>query len=272
MIKTIYINGCSWTAGHELDDMKNDSWPGQLESLTGLEVINESMCGGSNHRILRKTLKFLEKNKHRWNEILVVPAWSCPSRNEFYEQGSQQVYAKKFPELMEMGSLERNNDEDWVWVNQYRATSKDESVPNNVMAKYWYYALESPETSYYNYIVDVLALQNFCKANGIKYYMFRAFQFENIATPKHSWLGKYFRKYTQVSEYECEDIFREVADRGNYEELIDLVDTKLFPSFIRSKGTIFNLSETPIGIHPDKKQCGTVASKVKTILKEEGLI
>jgi len=274
MIEKIYINGCSWSAGHDLDDMENDSWPGQLAELTGLEVINEAMCGGSNHRILRKTMKFLSENKSDWDKILVIPAWSCPSRTEFYFEDSEKMYAERYPKHVEH-RLHQQNTDDWVWVNQYRARAFDEDdFLNNRMAVSWYLELESPELSYHDYIMDVLNLQNFCKANNIKYFQFRAFQFENIATTNHSKLLKWFGVggSKQTSEYDCEHIFKEVAKRGGYENLIDLVDRDLFPSFINTEHTLHWLSKTPTGVHPSKEHCGILAKEVQKILIDRSII
>lgn len=280
MIEKIYVCGCSWSAGHDLDDMENDSWPGQLSKLTNLEVINDSMCGGSNHRILRKTMNFLSKNKDDWDKILVIPAWSCPSRTEFYLDGSEKKYAEQYPKHIK-SRLHQQNTDNWVWVNQYRAEDmivNGNNFINNSMAHSWYVQLESPELSYYNYIMDVLNLQNFCKSNGIKYFQFRAFQFENIGSTNHSKLSKWFGwdkikgRKSQTSEYDCKYIFREVAEKAGYEDLIDLVDTELFPSFINTEHTLHWLSKTPTGVHPSKEHCGILANEVHKILSDRSIL
>jgi hypothetical protein len=120
MIDTLYTNGCSWTAGDELEqdpkfteylsqqklkkngwsitDAKgayicppSDIWPkfnwsGQVAKYLNIpNVINESFGGGSNYRLLRLTCDFLLSypNEKRKN-LLVIIGWTSPDRDEVY--------------------------------------------------------------------------------------------------------------------------------------------------------------------------------------------
>ena len=98
-IKTLYTNGCSWTADNSIardvdfkrplanqdTSLMNFAWPKFLGDNIGANVINDSTGGGSNYRIVRCTIDFImslpvEKRK----ETLVVIGWTLPDRNEIY--------------------------------------------------------------------------------------------------------------------------------------------------------------------------------------------
>lgn len=123
MINTIYVNGCSWSAGDEIntdDKFKNYliqnnlnlskennwniydndnnlvgyvsdfyqffNWGGILKKKFNCEnYINNALGGGSNQRILRETLNFIMNYpiKEREN-LLVVIGWTCADRHEIY--------------------------------------------------------------------------------------------------------------------------------------------------------------------------------------------
>ena len=68
--KYCYINGCSWTYGESLKDPINENFSVQFsKNLQFEQCINDSQCGGSNHRIVRTTLNFLLANKDHWDEL-----------------------------------------------------------------------------------------------------------------------------------------------------------------------------------------------------------
>lgn len=51
-----YFNGCSFTYGDELATPKKDSWPTLVASHLKTDFLNDSVSGGTNDRIIYKTL------------------------------------------------------------------------------------------------------------------------------------------------------------------------------------------------------------------------
>jgi hypothetical protein len=98
----LYVNGSSFTAGGGLEPFKKNlmkfykekygvewkserdvAWPKLLADKLGLELIDESACGGGPERVARMMYEFLYKNKYnRTLFILEIP--SAYNRLEFY--------------------------------------------------------------------------------------------------------------------------------------------------------------------------------------------
>jgi len=78
----LYVNGDSFTFGTGVKEQ--NSWPTLLAKNLNFDLVNEAMPGGSNYRIVRKTLDFLSVHRPQ----LVVIAWSSYLRTEFSSQNS----------------------------------------------------------------------------------------------------------------------------------------------------------------------------------------
>ena len=100
MIKTLYVNGCSHTAGTELDSWENGgpSWPkhGTIEEIPGHcyndcwantmgrkfdigNIVNHAVPGSSNDHILQSTIDFVERQKNK-NDLFVLIGWTGADR------------------------------------------------------------------------------------------------------------------------------------------------------------------------------------------------
>jgi hypothetical protein len=100
MIKTLYINGCSHTAGVELDSWEkggpswpkdgtiqdipqhcyNDSWANTMGRNLNVEtIINNSIPGSSNDHILQSTIDFVQRQKNK-KELFVLIGWTGSDR------------------------------------------------------------------------------------------------------------------------------------------------------------------------------------------------
>jgi hypothetical protein len=103
---TLYANGCSWTAGMELEydtelfdawrsqqpaefnivDYYNlYNWPAYLGKKLDAEVINASIGGGSNQRMIRTTLDYINSlDQNQRDDLVVVLGWTSAERGEIY--------------------------------------------------------------------------------------------------------------------------------------------------------------------------------------------
>lgn len=108
----LYTNGCSWTVGSELEfeeelfkpwaatqppDTKPEdynmaeyynmyNWTAYLsKKLNADRVINEAIGGGSNQRMIRTTLEFIQSlSEEERNDLVVVLGWTSAERHEIY--------------------------------------------------------------------------------------------------------------------------------------------------------------------------------------------
>lgn len=108
MIKTIYANGCSWTAGNGIEQdplfqaaakkpfsqvraelgstICEHAWPAHLAKILQVDnVVNEALGGGSNARAFRTTLNHVSRlSLIERRETLVVIGWTTIERGEIY--------------------------------------------------------------------------------------------------------------------------------------------------------------------------------------------
>jgi len=57
----LYFNGCSHTFGDELINPQQDSWPVLVSSYLNAEFLNDAVSGGTNDRIVYKTVQNVSK-------------------------------------------------------------------------------------------------------------------------------------------------------------------------------------------------------------------
>jgi len=204
MIKHLVTNGCSWTAGNELEcDMayqdyliehelrhspvdkwvlidKNNkpaghvndywckfNWPGKLsEKLAIPTLIDQSVGGGSNSRILRQTCEFIKNYPIPAREnLLLVIGWTISDRQELYLDNGQG-YA------------------DWVQFNSstqfsksiHREFSKDKDFANSIdqFQKNYITSIDTEYAQLYQYFQQIYLLSSLLSSLNIKYLFFNA--------------------------------------------------------------------------------------------------
>ncbi|MGF6813065.1 lysophospholipase L1-like esterase [Paraburkholderia sp. Clong3] len=162
----LYANGCSMTYGYELiddphthvclDDVYREAhaWPARLAARLGdWRVVNDSIPGGSNDRILRTTIKWMlnylaaegEAGRQR---LLVVIGWSDPMRREYFI------------------------DDDWKQTIPYHDYPDQPSL-NRLNAIYREVAWNDHESAA-RFATQALALQAFMQHHGVRFLFFDA--------------------------------------------------------------------------------------------------
>jgi hypothetical protein len=76
----IYVNGCSFTNGDELQDPTSTAWPILLGRKLNKFVTNDAISGGTNSRTLYRTIKNLSADYS-----LYIIAWTSTARYTFYK-------------------------------------------------------------------------------------------------------------------------------------------------------------------------------------------
>jgi hypothetical protein len=95
-MKTLLVNGCSWTAGGGLDDndtevhiehLRNEVlWPAHVKKLMNFDTqVNLAEGCGSNQRICRTTFDWAHKqDPETLRNTTAIIQWSCEDRYEYY--------------------------------------------------------------------------------------------------------------------------------------------------------------------------------------------
>jgi len=140
MSKTLFVNGCSFSWGDELQDRRTQAYPKLLHNRLEYELVDFSECGASNDKILRTTLEFLQKNKDKKDDMFVIVQWSAILRREFHSNG-------------------------WYKITPSMINTRPE-------ADLWY-TLQSQEQDNLIFYFQVSFLQLWLEKHGFKYFMFR---------------------------------------------------------------------------------------------------
>ncbi len=253
MIKTLFVNGCSWTEGHLLEEepevveyaksigiellplyrnaVRNGvpvafpifelynkfNWAGSVaEELNIPEIVNCSLGGGSNARIVRTTMDYVRTlTEEQKKETLVVIGWSLTDRNELYlddKQGHAMWHV--FNASHEFNSMAEPN----FFENSFK-----ESIQS-----YWEKYVVDVHSTYacmYNFFRDSELLANFLENQGIKYYFFNSFPvfwgFDSVDPLKLEELKKLADRYNKYSVLSIADSFTEFVERNTGLKLSD---------------------------------------------------
>jgi len=203
MYRTLYVNGCSWTSGNEIEcdikfieylnnnnlkisktnnwsivneknvhvanisDLWNEfNWSGIISKKLNIQnLINESVGGGSNDRIFRMTYDFLLKYpKEKRNELLLIIGWTCSDRREIY--------------LEQIDSWERFNPTySFTETLDYTKSNIDKNykIELDNLHKDFIMLLHNDYECTHRYFQQVYYLSNLLENLNIKYVFFNSF-------------------------------------------------------------------------------------------------
>lgn len=152
MIKTLFVNGCSWTEGHMLhldpevhklsreqgyvindvfsvfkDNVElcypykeiynQHNWAGVIaRELDISNIVNHAVGAASNDRILRTTVDYVKRlTEQEKQETFVVIGWSIPDRNEIYlnDKNGKAAWCS-WNATQKFSSVERIHDPEFI--------------------------------------------------------------------------------------------------------------------------------------------------------------
>jgi len=147
MKKRLLTVGDSFTYGDELDDIYA-AWPYRLASLLDYQVVNLGQSGCSNTSILRRTISEVVNTPESYD--LVVIGWTSPGRIEWKDHvGVAYDIWPGFQVRGDFFEMHPWREELVTYLNKY----------HNV------------EYLFEQYVINVLSLQSYLKANNISYVM-----------------------------------------------------------------------------------------------------
>ncbi len=229
--KNIYINGCSYTAGHEIKE--GITWPELLSKKMNLNLINQSVNGNSMSSILYNSVSHLQKFNS--DDTLVVIGLTWPSRvmlqfdkfitnitntdlvgrNSLIKLSTwRRVSSPYFISQIEIDTTKSQvNKQDYdkiynSFVDHYETLIKyDNNVQENQMLKM--------ET-------DILLLQSFLKEYNYNYRFVswspsqhKNPKFENVILFDKSWRNEFVDDTSHPTIEGCENISEVIYDSFN---------------------------------------------------------
>ena len=112
----ILVIGDSFTAGEELADAFNDSWPSWLEIDSSQLIINLSQPGFSNDAIIRTATNAIEDHHGLIDTVII--AWTTPHRIELNAQHLTPTSHRKYGSICDTVFLDWQ--EDWA-IDKFRS-------------------------------------------------------------------------------------------------------------------------------------------------------
>ena len=139
----LYVDGCSFTWGTELDNPPEENWGKLLGEKLGLPVLNNSYQGQGNDEMFRKVYELLYLNGGSLPSIIVI-------------------------QLSELTRIRIFDDIDMKWKS---ASESSWDLPKKTKDYYWkyYYSIYQ---NVYNLFVQMLLLKDKCDSLGIEFYVF----------------------------------------------------------------------------------------------------
>lgn len=190
MIKVVYAEGCSITAGAEHKDWQmrggleysESTWAGQIKKLCfpNAKYFPTARSGASQSHIRRRALFYLNEllETYKPEEILFLAQWTCPNRMEVRvreheptknfsllidEDESHYLYCLPIdlPKTNNMGNklVDQKDRNTWLAVNRVKTIFNE-----------WNMHILNPETNQYNSLSEIETVRNFCKLHNIKMY------------------------------------------------------------------------------------------------------
>lgn len=186
--KRIYANGCSFTCAGglnwpevqkiykdylniEITDHMDYAYPNILSKKLGIEVVNESMMGGSINRMVRTTYQYIFKNQNDLKDTLFIlevpPSW----RDEFYSNVLNRTIN------ITAGSI--NDDKDDTDV----ANGYDRGDMKKIYKELSQYFFNFVDVDYdmFKFTANLLGLLSYIKLNNWDYLLLDSGTFNNFA-------------------------------------------------------------------------------------------
>jgi hypothetical protein len=191
----LYANGCSHIRGADIDQYAEDSpdksFAGVVADRLGWEYANEAKSGGSNDRIVRTTLAFVEEHKRTRDtrNLFVMIAWTGPERMEVSSQG------KTWDMRPTMWDI------DHLWSR----------IPDAVKTHFRSFLALDDDAFYITRLLnDMLMMSAYLRANNVK------FVFVNSFLPTETYMRANARLWNDLSQ----EFFYSGAEQGNFYEYL----------------------------------------------------
>lgn len=204
----LYFNGCSFTHGDELENPQQHSWPTLVSSRLNCDFLNDAVTGGTNDRIVYKTLLNLKKY-----DFFII-AWTSYSR--FTEYNPVDNFEINFnPQLNTNAALHRSDD---LKKNYPKYKTYGETY-----YKHWYNDL----FEFKKWLQQIILLQSFFKQNNKPFIMLNTMK-NNISSwsqPQENFIPA-VRHLIDFFDYIDDDQL--LAEHLQIQDLLSMIDKSTF--------------------------------------------
>jgi hypothetical protein len=222
----LYFNGCSFTYGDELSTPELSAWPALMSKHLGLEFTNDAVCGGTNQRIMYKTIQEIN------NYDCFVIAWT------WYDRFTEYNPVDNFEINFTASSL---IDVSTHFSDDLKTNYKKFQNYHTMYYKHWYNELYQ----FKQWLQQIILLQSLFKEKNKKYIMLNT---NNNELDK--WCSSEDKFISSVQpllgffDYLSDDLL--LKEHRQIQNLLSMIDYSNFLKF----------NEWCIGEYCDKFPCG----------------
>lgn len=228
--KNIYVNGCSYTAGHEIQEKL--TWPKLLSKKMNLNLINQAVNGNSMSSIMYNSVNHLQKLNS--DDTLVVIGLTWESR-------TMLQFDKFITNITNSDLVGRNSQvklSTWRRVSSpYTFDKKEISLFSKNLNTSKYNKLYNSFVDFYQVLVEndknlsnnqnliletqILLLQSFLNQNDFNYRfvnwntLIDSSKFKNVISFDKSWKEKFIDNTSHPTEEGCVNISEVIYDSFN---------------------------------------------------------
>jgi len=206
----LYFNGCSFTQGDELSDPMS-SYPTVMSRKLGLEFTNDAQNGGSNQRIVYKTMQAIDDH-----DCFII-AWT--SYNRFTEYNPVDNFEINFFPQMSLDATSHYSDDLKVNYAKYLDYG-------NMYYKYW----QNELYEFKQWLQQILLLQSFLKCQNKKYIMLNTMdnRLEQWCSAKEEFLSS-VRPLLPFFDYLSDELLLE--EHRQIQNLLSMIDHSTYLGF-----------------------------------------
>jgi len=228
--KNIYVNGCSYTAGHEIQE--GLTWPELLSKKMNLNLINQAVNGNSMSSIMYNSVNHLQKLNS--NDTLVVIGLTWETR-------VMLQFDKFITNITNSDLVGRNSQvklSSWRRVSSpYTFDKKEINLFSKNLNTSKYNKLYNSFVDFYQILVEndknlfnnqnliletqILLLQSFLNQNDFNYRfvnwntLIDSSKFKNVISFDNSWKEKFIDKTSHPTKEGCVNISEVIYDSFN---------------------------------------------------------
>jgi len=207
----LYFNGCSFTKGDELTDPKTTAFPAVMSKKLGLEFVNDAESGGSNQRIVYRTVQNLNEYEY------FIIAWT--NYNIFTEYNPVDNFEINFtPNLNLETSLHLSNDLKENYKKYYD------------YGKLYYTHWHNELYEFKKWLQEIILLQSVFEKQNKKYIMLNAVEnnLEKWTSPKDKFIFN-VKPLLDFFDYLNDDQI--LAEYNNIQTLLSMIDYSYYLDF-----------------------------------------